>query len=259
MKTMKHTMKCLIAVFTMVMVFTLTGITAQATAAPSKPASLNLYAADVRKDSSTRNTFFLQWNFDSYAYNNYYYNYIDFGYEVEIKTLKNKKIKNIDANTINLLLGTYNNGTSFGVEVTNSKLAKQGFKFRVRAYSIDPTTGQRVYSAYSKEKVIIPRATITSKKIAGKNGAKITWSKVTGAKSYTIYLSKEGGKFKKLKTTTARSYTMKNLAQYTDYYVYVQVNDVKYKNKKYDSTKFTTSDKTMGVDSFYIYTRTTYY
>ncbi len=253
MKTMRNTMKCLIAVFTMVMVFTLTGITAQATAAPSKPEGLNLYAADVRKDSPDKNTFLLQWNFDSYAFNNYSYNYIDFGYEVEIKTLKNKKIKNIDANTINLLLGTYNDGSSFGVRVTNSKLAKQGFKFRVRAYSIDPTTGQKVYSAYSKEKVIIPRATITSKK-AVSGGAKITWAKVEGAKSYTIYLSKQGAKFKKVKTTTSRSYTMKNLSKYTDYYVYVQVNDVKYKKKKYDSTKFTTSDKTMGVDAFYIYT-----
>jgi hypothetical protein len=64
--------------------------------------------------------------------------------------------------------------------------------------------------------------------------AKITWSKVSGAKGYVLYYSTTGSKYKKLITTTKRSYTHKNLTNGKKYY-YKLKTYTKVKGKTYYS------------------------
>lgn len=210
---------------------------------PATPGGLGLYDQEGSEVIFT-------WNLDTNL--NYYSDAYPgvYGYEIVVSTLKNKQIAT---------LNTYDNSGKFGLDgnkvvatVTNSKMKTQGFKFKVRSYVYDENTN-KVYSNFSKEKIIIPRATVT--KGAMKSGkVKISWKKVSGAKSYTIYLSSNNGKkFKKLGTTKKSSYTIsKKLTKYKDYYVYVQANSVKYKGKKYNSTKPT--EKRSNAYKFYIYT-----
>ena len=138
---------------------------------------------------------------------------------------------------------------------SNSSLQNKGFKVRVRAYVYD-ASGNRIFSDYSSAKVIVPRPKITSKKVisGSKPSLKIGWKKMSGAKSYTIYLSSNNGKsFKKKGTTKSRSFKIKNLSRYKDYYVYVVANGVKCGKKKYSSTK--PSYKLSNAYGFYIYTQ----
>ncbi len=270
MKAMKNTMKCLVAVFVMVMTFMVSGITAEATAtvaAPQAPTGLGIYAHNSgivynsygqEAYGKVKNSHLLSWNADSYLLTNYQYYGTSFGYLIEVKTLKNKKIKTFDVSASQLYIS--DDATKVIAPVKNKKLTKQGFKYTVTAYVIDPTTGQAVYGSKSAEKVIIPRATITYKDLTSKTSddVKIKWNKVSGAKNYSVYVAKGSyAKFKKVGTTSSTSYVIKNCSDYTSYYVYVQANNVKYKKKKMKSTKQGATDNSAGTDSFYI-TRTYY-
>ncbi|MCM1162091.1 MAG: hypothetical protein NC412_12825 [Roseburia sp.] len=136
---------------------------------------------------------------------------------------------------------------------TNKKLRTQGWKVKVRAY-LKMDNGTKVYGAWSAEKVIVPNAYIKSTKLVSKTGTdvKLTWTKVTGAKSYTVYRSnKATGKYKKVATVKGTSYVMKKLAKNKNYYVYVKANKVKVGKKSYNSTTV----KNPGYRSFRIYTR----
>lgn len=57
---------------------------------------------------------------------------------------------------------------------------------------------------------------------ATKNSIKVTWKKVSGASKYIIYGNQCGKSYKKLKTTTAKSYTQKKLSK-GKYYKYLIV------------------------------------
>lgn len=218
---------------------------------PEAPTGLGLYDQDGNK-------FTLQWSLDtnilisgdlgtdSYSY---------FGYETTIKTLKNKTIKKIDKNLINngndstFLIS--NDLTKIGLVVNNKKMATQGFKFSVKPYVYD-INGEKVYGKTSSEKVIIPRATVKKKKLVGSGKVKVSWGKIAKAKSYTVYLSSNNGSsYKKKGTTKSTSFVLSNLKYYQDYTVYVAVNGIKYKKKKYNSTKpkLKTSNTSTG---FYI-------
>ncbi|MGN0489572.1 MAG: PT domain-containing protein [Ruminococcus sp.] len=66
-------------------------------------------------------------------------------------------------------------------------------------------------------------APLKVKAVSTKNKTvKLTWSKVSGAKGYIIYGANCGKTMKKLKTTTAKSYTLKNLKK-GKYYKYMVV------------------------------------
>lgn len=216
-----------------------------ATQKPVKPSGLGLYSQDKGKVS-------LSWKYDSNlsyystAYPGYY------GYEIVITTLKNKKIATLDSSDNYGSFYTQGSSKIMAV-VSNSKFKSQGYKFKVRSYVYDDNA-QKVYSDYSSEKVIVPRASIKSGKLV-KNRVKITWGKVSGAKSYNIYMSSNSGKsYKKIGSTKKTNYTIKkSLKKYKTYYVYVSANSVKYKGKKNSSTKPT--DKTANAYSFYITTR----
>ncbi|MBD5106294.1 MAG: fibronectin type III domain-containing protein [Lachnospiraceae bacterium] len=135
----------------------------------------------------------------------------------------------------------------------NNKLRTQGWKVKVRAY-LKMDNGTKVYGPWSAEKVIVPNAYIKSTKLVSKSGTdvKLTWTKVSGAKSYTVYRSnKATGKYKKVATVKGTSYTMKKLAKYKYYYVYVKANKVKVGKKSYNSTTV----KNPGYRAFRILTR----
>ncbi|MCM1158803.1 MAG: hypothetical protein NC348_09930 [Clostridium sp.] len=248
--------------FCMVMFFCLAyapGVKAEEAAEPvtkpDKPVNLGLYASDVVKESEDLYGYILTWDKDTDLYANYINNDVHFGYDIRITTFNNKRIKKMDV-SINNDLGELENN-KFGVYVQNLKFASQGFKFKIRSYVYDENNN-KIYSKFSSEKVIIPRASILRMRMAEKN-VKVTWEKITGAASYSIFLSSDGGKtFKKTATTKTRTCTLKNLKKKKNYYIYVQANKVKYKNAKYNSTKPDCSDKTLGVESFRIDTKPAY-
>lgn len=207
-------------------------VKAEAAVAPAKPTGLGFYGQD-------KSDFMFCWAVDQNL--SLYGADGNFGFEVVVTSLKNKKLGTYDKNSIDnaydsdIKVDTSNNKVY--MKVTNAKLAKQAFKYKVRAYAYDEL-GSKVYGEYSNEKVIVPRANIKTLKATSKSTGKITWQKVTGAKSYTVYVSANGGtKFKKQGTTKGTSYTVKNMKLSKTYPVYVVANGVKYKKKKYNSTK----------------------
>ncbi len=140
------------------------------------------------------------------------------GYEVEVFKVKGgKKVKTISSSTSTS--ATY-------------KFAKNTpFKYRVRYYTLSHD-GQKLYGGYSGFRYF------TLHKVSGKRvynlssskcKIKLNWGKVTGAKSYTVYIStRSDGGFKKVKTVgknkkslTFTKYGKKKLSRFTKYYIKV--------------------------------------
>ena len=144
------------------------------------------------------------------------------GIELEIRSLSGKKIKTVKANQ-------YASQFTF----SSGKIKNKGFKYRLRYYVTTDT--KTCYGPYTKEKVVVAQPKATAKK---KSNSSVTlkWNKISGAKSYSVYIWKED-KFKKAATVKSTSCTLKNLKPRTDYYIYVKANGVKSGNKKYSSTK----------------------
>lgn len=244
MKTMKSKITMLFAI--VLFAIALVPVT-KVEAAQATPSGITLY-------NQSKSRIQIIWNFDqnilSYMNSDNYLDY-DCGYEVEFYTLKNKKFASYNS-TKNSNMGTLQgNDSKFGIDVSNSKFKNAGYIIKVRSfYSTDGTNYN--YSKWA-QKVIVPRAAIKNVKKASGTKMKVTWSKVSGAKNYTLYISKNGKSFKKVTTTTKTSATTKTLTKYQNYYYYVQANGVKYKKKKYNSTK--PSQKTANVvGPYYIYT-----
>lgn len=61
------------------------------------------------------------------------------------------------------------------------------------------------------KKVVVNAPTVSAVTVPDINQLKVSWSKSSGAKGYQLYYSTNGKKWKKLTTTTKRSYTHKNL------------------------------------------------
>lgn len=224
-------------------------VKASAAIAPAKPSGLGLSQQEGNK-------FQLIWDYDAnILYCGYNYN---FGYEITIKTLKNKTIAVIDKNSIDNgyesdIFGISTEYNKVYIVHTNKTMGSQAFKFSVKPYVYDEAGG-RVYGEASAEKIIVPRATTKKAKLAGSGAVKVSWKKVKGAKSYTVYLtSNDGSSYKKKGTTKGTSFTIKKLKKYTNYAVYVTANGVKYKKKKYNSTKPLFKTSNTGTP-FYIYT-----
>jgi hypothetical protein len=243
---MKKIKSMFILVVAFLFVLVLVPATKSEAANLNKPGSIKFVAQQKSK-------IVLTWNFDPglLTYLNAGY---DVGYEVQFRTSKNKKIKTYNS-SIDQDCFMYDETTStFGFVASNSKFKAAPFKVRVRSFIYDEQTQTYEYSAYSSEKVIVPRAVIKKGKVTGEGKVKVTWNKVSGAKSYTIYLSSnEGKKYKKVTTTTKCSATLKKLKKYKNYYVYVQANKIKVGKKKYNSTKLT--GDAANVYKFYIYTK----
>ena len=98
-------------------------------------------------------------------------------------------------------------GTSYTVK--NLK-AGTTYKFAVKAYT--KADGETLWAASSKTLTTATKpATPTVKVTAGSGKATLSWSKVTGATGYVIYMEDSFGDFEKVTSTTKTSYTKKSL------------------------------------------------
>ncbi len=98
-------------------------------------------------------------------------------------------------------------GTSYTVK--NLK-AGTSYKFAVKAYTKD--SGETLWAASSKTITTCTKpATPTVKVTAGAGKATLSWSKVTGATGYVVYMQDEFGDYVKVGSTTKTSYTKKSL------------------------------------------------
>lgn len=172
---------------------------------------LKLASWDVKSNIVT-----LQWN-NTAKYEN--------GYQIEIYKADNKLVK-----TYNIYGRRAKSKTFILKSVKNTP-----FQYRVRTYTF--MNGEKQYGAWSDLAYAIPQANVSAAKVSD-NAVKLSWTKVPGAKNYTVYrATKEGGKFKKVATTKKAAYTVKNLKTYKDYYFYVKANGVSIGGKKRNSTK----------------------
>jgi hypothetical protein len=146
------------------------------------------------------------------------------GYEVYVTNLSGKKIKKFK---------TTGNPASF----KNSSVKNKGFIYKVRAYfDIDGTT---IYGKWSSSMTIIAQPKVTLKK-SSSTSITVSWAKVAGASSYTVYRSTGSGTdFTKLKTTSKTKLTNKGLNSFATYYYYVVANGVSVGKKTYKSTTAT--------------------
>ena len=106
--------------------------------------------------------------------------------------------------------------------------------------ALTPLAGFGTGDVYGAAKLAAPaKVTATS---SNKAKVKITWSKVAGAKGYTVY-QKKGSKFKPVKTTTGKSATIKKLKKNKTYTFYVKAYQGK---KKYGAASFKVTAQTKG-------------
>lgn len=164
------------------------------------------------------------------------------GYEFGIFNQKTNRLVKSETTTLA-------NTTFYGLSRKNVYLV------RARAYTYD-TAGNRVYSAWGAGKYFVPQPQIrrTATKVK-KNSILLKWSKVTGAKNYTIYMRKRSsGKWYKVKTVSSKksSYKITRFrgkrfnTHRQDYEVRIKAS-AKIGGKTYNSTT-----------NNYIYTYTTY-
>lgn len=227
--------KLVIVLLLMMSIIPIIKVSASAATKPEAPTGLDLYYSNGSK-------VMLDWDYDGTLVGmtvpkgvNQPNDYL--GYEIMIKTLKGKKIAKIDTTKLSQSRYGRDDNNKIAIKFTNKKLKTQAYQFAVRSFIYDKE-GKRVYSEYSAAKIVIPRAYIyKGKALAEKGSARVYWNKVTGAKNYTIYLSRNGGKkFRKFKTTTKNNLKLTGLKEKKNYYVYVQVNGIKVGKNVYSST-----------------------
>lgn len=145
------------------------------------------------------------------------------GYQIQICDAKKKVIKTYTTKS-----------SSTEVKFTNSKIKNKAFQFRVRAYEV--INNKNSYGTWSSYKIVVPTCKVTATKKSD-TSVRLSWNKIPGAASYTIYYSTASdGKLKKVATVKGNSYTWKKLKKGKDYFVYVKANNVKFGTRKYSST-----------------------
>lgn len=158
------------------------------------------------------------------------------GIEIEISSLSGKKIRSIKASR-------YSSSISFSL----SKIKNKGFKYRLRAYIT--AANKDWYGPYTSQKIAVAQPKVTAAKKSN-TSLKLTWKKISGAKSYSVYVAKEkNDKFKKVATVKSTSYILKKTKPCKNYYIYVKANGVKSGKKSYSST----SPVYQQVDQVYYY------
>ncbi len=203
--------------------------------APNKISGVGLYRSSMNGGPSSKYQYCIDWDYTSAD-----------GYQVEWRDQKGKLVKRTEA-------GKYSLSSTLKLP---SKLRNKAFKVRVRGF-VKVENDIKGYGEWSAYKVIVPYAQITSTKLTSKKGTdvKITWKKISGAKTYTIYRGTSlKGKFKKIGTVKNNSYVIKKNKKYRTYYVYVLANKVKVGKKRYNTTK-----GTQGHDTINYWVSTRYY
>lgn len=146
------------------------------------------------------------------------------GIEIEISSLSGKKINSIKTGY----------GYSSRVSFSLSKIKNKGFKYRLRSYVT--TDNKECYGPYTKSKIVVASPKVTAYKKSN-SSLNLRWEKISGAKSYTVYMAKErNDRFKKVATVKSNNYTLKKTKPYKNYYIYVKANGVKSGKKSYSST-----------------------
>lgn len=133
----------------------------------------------------------------------------------------------------------------------------QNSYYRVKVVAYKKVNNEKVYgeeSSYTsfttkKENITIGNVATISVNSLTKNEAKISWSNVSGATGYYIYLAKGTGVDQYMGKTSNRSYVFSNLQANTSYTVKIEaykiVNGKEYKSKTKASKVFTTSKETL--------------
>lgn len=159
-----------------------------------------------------------------------------FGYQIIIMDTKAKTIATLTEKNVKI------SGNTCIATTTSAKYKTQPVKVYVKTYII--SRGKKVWSSYSY-RYIVPRAQVTGGSVArGTTKARLYWNKVTGAQSYSLYLSNDSGKtFHKVATTTGTAANTPSLTVGKTYICYVQANNVNCVTERRNSTSLTYSAK----------------
>ena len=116
------------------------------------------------------------------------------------------------------------------------------YRYRVRGvHSASKAVGK--YSAVLKTGTLTAVPKITKLTSTKAKTATVTWGKVTGAKSYVVYTSKDGKKFTKATTTTKTTVTLSKLTTGKKIYVKVVAVNAYGKSSAYSAVKSVTVKK----------------
>ena len=113
------------------------------------------------------------------------------------------------------------NATSTNTYTVNNLKPGTTYKFAVKAFA--KCGGETLQAAtYMEITVCTKPATPTVKITAGSKKATLSWSKVTGATGYEIFMKNDAGKYVKIGTTSKTTYTKKSLKSGRTYYFRVR-------------------------------------
>lgn len=125
---------------------------------------------------------------------------------------------------------TFSNKDRFTTDYFDARL-NTVYKVRVRTWvAMDDTAKTKVYAKWSPTTVVVPQPDMWGKRSG--SAAKLSWTKIKGASSYTVYAStKAKSGFKKLATTSSTSLSVKKIAgkklsSSKRYYFYVKAKAV---------------------------------
>lgn len=166
-----------------------------------------------------------------------------YGYEVEMDAFAgskyDKKIKDS---------WTYGNSYSTVINSDSVKMnLKTAYKARVRT-CVQLDNGTKAWSEWSDKTVLVPQPKVNSRYYNVSGGVKVSWGKVAGAKSYTMYGSTKNGAYKKIATVKGTSMKISKikgskLKKGKKYCLYIQANvpsgSKTYKSKKHEYVTFT--------------------
>ena len=96
------------------------------------------------------------------------------------------------------------------------------YYYKVKAVYSANTAANSAYSSWVKGTATNPAPTVTLSNVASTGKIKITWTKVSGAKSYDVYRSTDGSNWTLLKNTTGTSLTNTSVTAGTTYYYKVK-------------------------------------
>lgn len=145
------------------------------------------------------------------------------GYQLQIKTVDGKKkLKTYDITS----------GYSINKKFSIKSIKNKGFKMRMRSY-VKLASGKKLYSSWGATKTVIPCAKIKAEK--GSSSIKLSWSRISNATKYEVYVLKNSSsstakkkQLKRVATIKGTSYTITGVnysgIHYTHVYVKPTVN-----------------------------------
>ncbi len=130
------------------------------------------------------------------------------GYEIQLKAKSGSK------NNVNYKYSYSNNCEPSRQPVTTAYVDAKlntAYTAKIRTYAImDDSAKTKVYSEWSDPVVLVPQPVVKGKRYS--NYTNLTWTKISGAKKYTVYAStKSKGGFKKVATTKTNKCTVKKI------------------------------------------------